>query len=279
MPETVHVVFHPDAVDDLREAVRRSGRLDRVTVFRDDLRFGPISPLDQDQREEWVRRRLHRGAWYEEEVGDTAPFWDEALQPGKRLVAWTSRRSGREYAGFLEWLRRLADRPCEVVDLTETMVAGIERDGSAPPPRPAVSLAYLPPETILALGLLDAARPLDAVSRQRHRRLWDRLRAENAPLRLFDAGLLQSTEITALDAALLAAIVSDWRKVARVAAEVFAARDEDYDEVSLFFLSARLRALVKAGRIESQGDIFRPRYGEVRRARDTAAAEPMRPPG
>ena len=87
MSPTVHIVFHPDAVEALREAVRQAGRLDRVTVFRDDLCFGPISPMDQDQREAWIRRSLHHGAWYEEEVGDTGPFWAEALAAEKRLVA------------------------------------------------------------------------------------------------------------------------------------------------------------------------------------------------
>jgi len=272
MRPTVHIVFHPEAVDDLREAVRRAGRLDRVAVFCDDLSFGPISPVDQDRREAWVRRKLHHGAWYEEEVGDTEPFWAEALATETRLVAWTSRRSAREYAGFLEWLRRLGDRSCEVVDLTDVMAIHTGRDGSELPPRRVLALAYLAPETMLALGLLDAARPLDDVARQRHLSLWNRLRAENADLRVFGDGGLQSAEITAFDSALLDEIAADWLKVARVVGSVLLAREE-HEDVGPFFLSARLREMVKAGRIESQGDIFRIRYSEVRLpARQESAA-------
>jgi len=271
MRPTVHVVFHPEAVDDLREAVRRAGRLDRVTVFRDDLSFGPIGPVDQDRREAWVRRRLHHGAWYEEEVGDTEPFWTEALALDKRLVAWTSQRSAREYTGFLEWLRRLGERPCEVVDLTETTVSRTDRSGGELPPQRSLSLAYLSPETMLALGLLDAARPLDDVARRRHLSLWNRLRAENADLRVFGDDGLQSAEITAFDSALLDEIAADWLKVARVVGSVLLAREEEHEDVGPFFLSARLREMVKAGRIESQGDIFRIRYSEVRLQREGAA--------
>ncbi len=265
MLPTVHVVFNRDGVDDLREAVRQAGRLDRVTVFRDDLSFGPIKPLDPDQREAWVRRALHHGAWYEEMVGDTEPFWHEALEPGKRLVAWTSRRSAMEYTGFLEWLRRLGNLPCEVVDLTETTVVRTWRDGSRLSPRLARSLASLGPEDILELRLLDAARPLDEVSRQRHLNLWHRLRTENAPLRILTDAGLQSADLAIFDAKILDHVVSNWRKVARVVGEVLSGPGDDkFADIDTFVLSGRVRALVKAGKIESAGDVFRIRYSEVR---------------
>ena len=52
--------------------------------------------------------------------------------------------------------------------------------------------------------------------------------------------------------------------LARVVGRVLLAREEEHEDVGPFFLSARLREMVKAGRIESQGDIFRIRYSEVR---------------
>jgi len=125
---------------------------------------------------------------------------------------------------------------------------------------------------LVARGLLVAARPLDGVARQRHLSLWNRLRAENADLRVFGDGGLQSAEITAFDSALLDEIAADWLKVARVVGSVLLAREE-HEDVGPFFLSARLREMVKAGRIESQGDIFRIRYSEVRLpARQESAA-------
>lgn len=275
MLPTTHIVFSADAVDNLREAVRQAGRLDRVIGFQDDLGFGPINPPDPDLREAWVHRELGYRFWYDDTVGSTEPFWREALEPGKRLVAWTSRRSVAEYAGFLEWLRRLGDLACEVVDLTETMAIYRKRDGSLSPPTLALSAAHLRPEQIVELGLLDSAQPLDDVARQRYRNLWNRLRGENAPLRILaDAGL-ESAEVTFFDAQLLENIVHDWRKSARVISTLdMAASRQGRVQVNAFFLAARLRTFAAAGKIESQGNPFRIRYSEVRLPRgETPPAE------
>jgi hypothetical protein len=45
-----------------------------------------------------------------------------------------------EYAGFLEWLWRLGDEPCEVVDLTEVKISYGPQHGPPRPPELAMSL-------------------------------------------------------------------------------------------------------------------------------------------
>jgi hypothetical protein len=156
----LHVLFSPSAAGDLRRALSLAGRPDRVACSFDHLGFGPINPPDCDLRTAWVEQMLGYPGW-EDVMGQTAEFWRDALTPGRK-VAWMSRRTSLEYAGFLEWLWRLGDEACEVVDLTDVMVVGRSQDGRPAPPTLALSLALLPPEQILDNGLLDRAEALSS---------------------------------------------------------------------------------------------------------------------
>src|SRR5690242_9875451 len=84
--------------------------------------------------------------------------WDEALFPDNRKVAWLSRRSAMEYAGFLDWLWRLGDQPCEVVDLTDVKIPNIVERRR--PPDLALSIRMLHPDRIRDNRLWDLAKPL-----------------------------------------------------------------------------------------------------------------------
>ena len=107
-----------------------------------------------------------------------------------RKIAWLSRRSTQEYAGFLEWLWRLGEEPIEVVDLTDVVVAG-SKDAPTKQ-RLAISLGLLPPRTILENDLPDRPEILNPILRARYRELWGRLKVENAPLRILSEGELVS---------------------------------------------------------------------------------------
>src|SRR5258708_19627893 len=90
------------------------------------------------------------------------------------------RRSAMEYAGFLEWLWRLGDAPCEVVDLSEVKIS--YRPEHGPPRRPR--LAMLDHNTICNNDLWDLAEPLQMSARGRALDLWRHLPSANPPLRL-----------------------------------------------------------------------------------------------
>ena len=98
---TLHVVFTPSGAGSLREALKNAGRDDQVVTFFDDLSFGPINPAASASRAEWVENQLGWTNW-EEVTALSEPFWHEALSPDHRKVAWLSRRSAMEFAGFLE---------------------------------------------------------------------------------------------------------------------------------------------------------------------------------
>jgi len=142
----VHVVFTPSGAGCLRQALKSARRDDEVVAFFDNLSFGPINPPDAS-RAKWVESEL---GWTEWEVVDShsESFWREALSSDRRRVAWLSRRSTMEYAGFLEWLWRLGDIPCEVVDLTDVTVSHRPEHGPPRPPRLAISLGVLPHDII-----------------------------------------------------------------------------------------------------------------------------------
>jgi hypothetical protein len=138
MPATLHVVFTESGAAGLREALKASGRDERVVRFADNLSFGPIDPADPETRKTWVEEELGFTGWpaTAEQDGDSGwtdvaasadAFWNESLSPRHRTIAWMTRRSAMEYAGFLEWLWRLGDAPCEVVDLTDAMIPIVRR--------------------------------------------------------------------------------------------------------------------------------------------------------
>jgi len=140
-------------------------------------------------------------------------FWKAALAEDVRRIAWMSRRSAPEYCGFLEWLWRLGDLPCEVIDLTDMPVGSRHR---------AFSLVLLHPEEIADNGVWDRAQPLDAAARERYHGLWRGLRAENAPVRVVDAEGLRSAPITFFDQRLLSSAKAWWQKPARIIGETLA---------------------------------------------------------
>ena len=65
-----------------------------------------------------------------------------------------------------------------------------------------------------------------------------------------------------IDAAILSAASDQWRKVALIIGNVVSRRDEIAAESEL--VAKRIVALVKSGRLESQGDLSKWRYSEVR---------------
>jgi Protein of unknown function/Domain of unknown function (DUF1835) len=258
---TLHVVFNPSAAVDLRRALAEIAQADRVVCPFDNYSFGPINPPDGDARRRWVEDELGYEGW-EDVIGETEPFWRESLSAGDRKIAWFSRRSAQEYAGFLEWLWRLGDLPCEVVDLTDVTVVGRSRDGKPTAPKLAISLGLLPAYQILGNHLLDRAEPLSSAMREQYIDLWRRLRTENAPLRVLEAGELTSAPISYFDALLLSCAARDWQKAAMVVGKALV-RDDCLVQTGDLVLAARVRALADAGSLEAQGDLHYLRHSEV----------------
>jgi Protein of unknown function/Domain of unknown function (DUF1835) len=262
---TLHVVFTPSGAGSLRPALTSAGRDDLVIAFFDDLSFGPINPPASSLRAEWVENELGWTGW----DGVTAKverFWHEALAPNRRKVAWLSRRSALEYAGFLEWLSRLGEDPCEIVDLTDVKVSGHPEHGPPTPPPLTVSVAMLTPAQIGDNLLFDQAKALSAEARSSYQALWGQLRAENAPLRVLARDTLLSAPISFFDLLLMSFVTDNWQKVAMIVGRALASQwDDRIFQTGDIFLAARVNALVEAGRLELQGrSALEMRYSEVR---------------
>ena len=258
----LHIVFNPSAASGLRDALRQVGRNDRVICLFDDLSFGPISPPDSELRWKWVEEELGYTDW-EEIVGEATSFWAEACSVTHRKVAWLSRRSAQEYSGFLEWLWRVGEEPIQVVDLTDTRVLG-SQNGEAHRYL-AISLACLHPNQIIENDLLASAKIWTPAVHAQYRQLWERLRTENARLRILTQGKLVSAPICYFDPLLLSHVTAQYQKATLIIAKALTAFwDSTYIQTGDLVLAARLRALANAGAIESQGDLFQLRHSEVR---------------
>jgi hypothetical protein len=182
-------------------------------------------------------------------------FWREALSRGTRKIAWLSRRSAMEYAGFLEWLWRMGDAACDVVDLSEVMISRSPEHGTPRPPVLAMSLGMLNPNRIGRDRMWDLAEPLHEGTRNRYRDLWQQLRKENAPLRVTDGEKLVSAPITTFDRQLTSYATNEWQKAARLVGEALASQmDDDLIQVGDIVLAARIDAIVESGDLEMQGE-------------------------
>jgi hypothetical protein len=259
----LHIVFNPSAAVDLRRALRESGRDVCVVGLFDDFSYGPINPPDPETRQKWVQDELGYTG-FEDVFDETKMFWREALEERDRKIAWISRRSAPEYSGFLEWLWRLDERPCEVVDLTDMTLAGRDEHGLPTPPKLAVSLALLLCHQILENNLIDRAQTLTSAAREQYRDLWRRLRAENAPLRVLNADGLVSAPITFFDSLLLSAATSQWQNAARVVGAALSKSRDDTVQTGDLVLVARMHALVELGLLEARGDLSNVQQSDVR---------------
>jgi hypothetical protein len=76
---------------------------------------------------------------------------------------------------------------------------------------------------------------------------------------------LSQAEMALIDAALLSQVSDDWRKVARVVGMAMLLMPDRPRGVPDVFFAKRVGLLVESGQLESQGDLRRMRFTEVRR--------------
>lgn len=183
MGDRIHIVFGDAAGIELRDALRQSGNDDRVLEFPDDLGFAPIAPSDPGTRAQWVVEQLGEPEW-REIVPHVDAFWAAALSGTDRHVVWFSRRVARDYCGFFDYLWRIGDRPCEVVDLTEARVPARASDGTLRGSHRAICASFTESYQFLDGNLFGRAVPLADDLRAAYRAEWEQLRTENAPLRI-----------------------------------------------------------------------------------------------
>jgi hypothetical protein len=263
-----HFVFTLWGAGCLQRALREADRDDVVIATDHNLNFGPIYPCDQAARAKWLEEEFD-GIDRKDAVW-SGRVWHEARFPGHRKVAWLTRQSAMEYAGFLDWLWHRGDTPCDLVDLSEVKVS---RPAKLEPPELTslpVSLALLGPDIIAHNKLWELAKPLPMTERLRYRELWQQLIAEDAPLRVIEGDRLVSAPASFFDKLIMSYVTDSWRKTAKVLSEVATSHwDDNIWQTSDRFLQTRMRFLAKSGCVELRGEGGRDEfsYGEVRLAR------------
>ena len=100
--------------------------------------------------------------------------------------------------GFLEWLWRLGDSPCEIVDLHDVKFDWHLRDGTVRR-RGVPCLGYILAEHIRDNAFWDLARPLTGARRRRYQEAGARCGARTHPLRVLKGHALVSAPISHYD--------------------------------------------------------------------------------
>jgi len=271
MKTDLHFVFTPSGAGCLLQALRKAARSDPVITTYDDLSFGPINSSDPHVRAKWVADELGAPNWIEI-CTDSERVSDDARAPNKRKIAWLTRRSAKEYAGFLDWLSRLGDAPCEVVDLSEATVPDQSEQETSQPGRLVMSVGMLHPDIICRERLWDLAEPLQEPARKRYQGLWQKLVVENAPLRVIDGQTLVSAPISFFDSRVMSQANDKWQNAMRVVGKTLVGGPNKWIiEFGDTFVMGRLMALVKSGHLDFQGEPG----GELRNSQVRLSGKPL----
>jgi len=254
----LHIVFSGFAAEQLREGLVLAGRDEEVCGQDDNWALGPIDSEDLDARLDAVGKTLEIDIDAEERR-EIITFWQTALDATRPRIVWLSQWSTLEYCGFLEWLRRNADAPFLLVDLTDVAIPG----RNDPQVQWPIQCTPLVDSKAFAENALWTLAIAPSPSRLRGwRSLWERLRAENAPLRVIAPGGLESAPIHYFDGEILKHATADWKFDRYIVGHVLAdMMDESFREGGVYqcgdlILFARIRALVEQGRLEGLGNPY-----------------------
>lgn len=255
----LHVVFGHSAAGTLRQALAKIRSPDQVVPLPDSLSFGPIdAPCWPDARGTGISEMLGISNWAEV-VAESVPFLAASCSPSVHPIAWMTRRSAIDYAGFLWWLFELDDRPCSLIDLTSMTVP----HGTTGEPCLISGTGILNADQMI--GFLDRSVPLDEDDRQRYQSRWKTLVSENAPLRLIEKGELISAPIDYFDSLLLRLARPEWQKMALIIGQALVEfSDSDMHQTGDLLLHSRLCDLAEQGLLEWQGNLSVMRDCELR---------------
>jgi hypothetical protein len=226
----LHIVFSYSAAVDVRKIL--AGQDASVARFSDDLSCGPINPLEPAMRRTWISD--HLGYDNPDITDDEQTFWPAVFEQETSRIAWVSKRSAREYCGFLEYLRRLDGLPTQMIDTTDARDLGGEFFRTT---------GEISVSQILSLGLPGTVREVNADIRSDGLALWEALRADNSELRVVDGALtLASVPLSFYDEEIVSLVTSDWQPMARIVGDIL--ERKAVDDILLF---SRLYDLVDAG--------------------------------
>jgi hypothetical protein len=239
---TLHVVFGPSAAGTLRQALTDAGRNEEVVSPYDDFSFGPIADDDANTRAKWVEDVLGCTDW-QDVFDNSLPVLTASELADRTVIAWVSPTTTSSVAGYLWWLSHIGDRAFDLLEIPD--------------------LNTLPADRMTAY--FERATPVSAERRKADIASWERLKAENAPLRIMTRSGLVSAPLDVFDATLLGNARKQWRKAALIVGMTLGDFiDGAFFQTGDLVLFARLVSLAEAGVLEWQGDLAHMRNCEMR---------------
>ncbi|MFT3988474.1 DUF3658 domain-containing protein [Aestuariivirga sp.] len=257
-----HLCFSMSGAESLCEALRDAER-DELVIrgLFDDLSMGPINDVCSAERQAWLQDILHGGDVFADWDAHMH-FWSSInLMQTDDVTIWYSSRNARDYCGFLEFLRRL---PADA-DLIAANIAdgNFSAKFGAEAEQPIYSTGLLLPHHWVSAFALARMRARREYAKELEN--WERLREENAPLRVFRDGRLISAKEDFYDQGLFRHLSDRWRKVAYVVGRTMMDFSDmpEPQMISDLWLDHRINVLVDAGMIKEigEGDM---RHREIR---------------
>lgn len=196
---SLHVTFSASAKVSLAQALDRLGRKDEILPLVDHLGAGPIDPGTFEERRQWMDEELGI-EWDEWEAEHVPAFWERVATTRVPILAWMSSRDADELCGFHELLWRVKEAPVSVVD-----AAAME-----------LSFSMIRSDAMIDRKLYERVARVTDDERARHAAVWQRLRAENAALRVVTSEGLVSAPVTYFDETIASFVTGDWQKCIKV---------------------------------------------------------------
>jgi len=268
----MHILFSTSAAGVLRDVLRSERRQDQVICLWDNLSYGPIASLDPDARykalstvnlagepeERWLPRQSRL-------------FWRRCASTKRRRLLWLAPRSPAEMCGYLAYMHRFGDRPCEVVNLDE--LSDYVRLKNGEPWGLICASGILSEDNVRAV--MDRARPVSAEEANTARSLWEKLAREDAMLRVPAGDGVISVSERHVDECFVTECSGEWKPTIRVLADVLGhLPDRRGFALDQNFLEWRLDRLLAEGILESREDA-----SQQERSRFWAKAWIRRPAG
>ena len=251
MSQIINVVFGKFAEVVLRTALINVGRAEDVIVFPDDLSCGPLKSFGAS-REIWMRENLFLlpNEWgiFPHEL----TRFLTALDPiHSKIIFWICEHCSYEVCGFNQCIEEVAGELYYIDTMAATQFERNEETDEGFPPR----LAHISPD--IATQLIGTEVLLSVSLRAEHSKWWQKLRAEDAPLRTIGSQGIQSVSLSYFDPLLLAFADAKWQPAQWIVAQAAVEANKDnFFRVDMMTLTGRLRALVREGRLVADKDIL-----------------------
>lgn len=254
----IHIVFNEIEI----ELMQKVQELDEslagdIIQIKDDYAVGPVDQIYEtegyQQRRDWWKQLLENSPYKEQSdlVDDKLTVHNlvKALQENEEEQAWIwMGQNQHDVCGYYWLMPQLREFQGRVMVLYMNNLPFINEKGQIFYPS---WLSEIQPSEFLKAKKL--ARPITLSEYEVDPDEWNKLTQENALVRILEGGKkIVSREDAFYDAEILKNISSEWQKVSRVLQNTLNRMKIKTGDV---FLMWRIKMLIEAGRIVTEGDI------------------------